>query len=747
MKDIRKQIEMDEDANLVIQALRGQGMNDDDAAVKGLQMRLIDVESADQSQLPYEYDPAALKAFFSKRPLLGLTRIVQVLSVGGGVFFNTIMDTLLNRMTPDLEVKRAIELRNIITSLGPFFIKLGQALSIRPDILSPRSMVELQKLCDKVPSFDSKIAFATIEAELGKTVDELFSEITPEPVAAASLGQVYKATLRTTGETVAVKVQRPAVLETVSLDLYLARELGMFIRNFPALADKLDAVALLDEFAYRFYQELDYNLECENGLRIQREMQKLPMVKIPDNFPAYTSRRVHVAEWVDGEKLSQSKADDVGALVNLGVITYLTQLLESGFFHADPHPGNMLRTTDGKLCILDFGLMTEIDDSVKYGMIEAIAHLINRDYTEIGQDFINLGFIPEGTDTTPIVPALTKVFDVALAGGGAKSINFQELAADLAEITFQFPFMIPPYFALVIRAISVLEGIALVGNPNFAIIDEAYPYIARRLMTDDSPRLRAALRYMVYGKEGTFDADKLIDLLDALEKFSAVRDEGDGSAFKVDGVRGSRVVGSAGDFRGSQKVDISDRDMDIGDGRFRVTTLTVDANEAVQLDKDETTVREALRFFFSPEGQVFRDFMLEELVTVVDASSRDAIQEITRNLGLGGFPVPSLFRALNPKLSEKDRTMVQQVGKLIQFLFGDFEGSLASDQPGVRGRFASDPIRNDRIRQLIPVAREYSPQLREFGTLLVQRLTEKSLSRGLNWASGRLLGASPSPAT
>jgi aarF domain-containing kinase len=307
--------------------------------------------------------------------------------------------------------------------------------------------------------------------------------------------------------------------------------------------------------------------------------------------------------------------------------------------------------------------------------------------------------------------------------------------------------MIPPYFALVIRAISVLEGIALVGNPNFAIIDEAYPYIARRLMTDDSPRLRAALRYMVYGKEGTFDADKLIDLLDALEKFSAVRDEGDGSAFKVDGVRGSRVVGSAGDFRGSQKVDISDRDTDIGDGRFRVTTLTVDANEAVQLDKDETTVREALRFFFSPEGQVFRDFMLEELVTVVDASSRDAIQEITRNLGLGGFPVPSLFRALNPKLSEKDRTMVQQVGKLIQFLFGDFEGSLASDQPGVRGRFASDPIRNDRIRQLIPVAREYSPQLREFGTLLVQRLTEKSLSRGLNWASGRLLGASPSPAT
>jgi len=164
----------------------------------------------------------------------------------------------------------------------------------------------------------------------------LFSEISPEPIAAASLGQVYKATLRDTGDEVAVKVQRPNVLETVSLDLYLARELGMIARTFPALSSRLDAVALLDEFAYRFYQELDYNLECENGLKIREQMSVLPMVVIPDNFPEYTSRRVHVAEWVNGEKLSQSTADDVGALVNLGVITYLTQLLEAGFFHADP---------------------------------------------------------------------------------------------------------------------------------------------------------------------------------------------------------------------------------------------------------------------------------------------------------------------------------------------------------------------------------------------------------------------------
>jgi aarF domain-containing kinase len=236
---------------------------------------------------------------------------------------------------PDQQVLRAGQLRDLLTSLGPFYIKIGQALSIRPDILSPRSMVELQKLCDKVPCYDSAIAYATIERELGRPVRELFTDITAEPVAAASLGQVYKARLAATGEAVAVKVQRPAVLETVSLDLYLARQVGMLVRKIPALAQRLDPVALLDEFAYRFYQELDYNLECANGLRMEREMKVLPMVKIPKNYPAYTSRRVHVAEWIEGEKLSQSTADDVSALVNLGVITYLTQLLESGFFHAE----------------------------------------------------------------------------------------------------------------------------------------------------------------------------------------------------------------------------------------------------------------------------------------------------------------------------------------------------------------------------------------------------------------------------
>lgn len=359
-----KLVNEEEEAELLIEALRGRSMNEDDRAADGVRLQLIENisfisgenDTSGVSLLKEEYDPEALKQFFSKRPLVVMARILQIMQVGGSYLLSLLLDQIYFQLLafqgsgkkgktyrdhPQLELKRAAQLRDIITSLGPFFIKLGQALSIRPDILSPRTMVELQKLCDKVPSFNSDIAFQTIESELGKNVSAIFSYISPEPLAAASLGQVYKATLLDTGESVAVKVQRPSVLETVSLDLYLARELGLLLKNIQAAASntnmnsnknnlRLDTVALLDEFAYRFYQELDYQLECQNGLKIRQQMSVLPMVVIPKNYPQYTTRRVHVAEWVEGEKLSQSKADDVGALVNLGVITYLTQLLEFG---------------------------------------------------------------------------------------------------------------------------------------------------------------------------------------------------------------------------------------------------------------------------------------------------------------------------------------------------------------------------------------------------------------------------------
>merc|ERR1719247_3643863 len=560
----------------------------------------------------------------------------------------------------------------------------------------------------------------TIRDDLGcADVAEIFSKITPEPVAAASLGQVYQATLRASGEEVAVKVQRPYVLETVSLDLHLARMLGLLLRKTP-ISQRIDVVGLLDEFAANFYQELDYELECANGIRVAEDMKKIPRVLIPKNYPEYTSRRVHTAQWVVGEKLSQSTADDVGELVNLGVITYLTQLLDTGFFHADPHPGNMLRTPDGQLVILDFGLMTTITPEQKYGMVEAIAHLINRDYALIGEDFKNMDFIPREADTAPIVPALSKVFDVALAGGGAKSINFQELAADLAEITYEFPFRIPPYSALIIRAISVLEGIALVGNPQFAIIDEAYPYLSRKLLTDDSPRMREALRYMVYGEGKTFDVDRVIDLLQALEKFVAVRDTGDGTAYKVDGVRGGVDVGKAGDALGTRALTPAP------------TPEVVAAPEPSPLGASSTdaAARAALGFFFSAEGEVLRAFLLDEVVRAADALNRDALGALTVAVTTRDSRGPSsLLTALSPPVRPEDQEALDAIRRLLDFFLGSAEGS--DSTPLASLGLDADALR--RAHSVLPVLRENQQELRRFGLEIVGRLLELQTARTIGW--------------
>mmetsp|Transcript_11709 Transcript_11709/g.20742 ORF Transcript_11709/g.20742 Transcript_11709/m.20742 type:complete len:849 (+) Transcript_11709:47-2593(+) len=694
MRAQRKQLEEseDEELKLMMQGLRGSGINDSDQQVEGLEMRLVDIPTDEDTGLPLTYDPEELKNYFDRLPGVQLQRIFQIMSTGGPLIAGVIWDRITGRNDVSAQVERAAQFNEIVTTLGPFFIKLGQALSIRPDLLSPRAMVELQKLCDKVPSYSSEIAMATLEKEYTNkfakptTKMDIFSSITPEPVAAASLGQVYKATLREpAGTEVAVKVQRPAVLETVSLDLYLIRKAAQFIKYLQEIgardARRTDFVALLDEFAARIYEEMDYNKECTNGLQVEKDMAGLERVKIPKNYEQYCARKVHVAEWVEGEKLSQSQAGDIRELVNVGVVAYLTQLLDKGLFHADPHPGNMLRTPDGRLAILDFGLMTKITDDQRYGMVEAIAHLVHRDYAEIGTDFRNLDFIPAGVDVKPIVPALSRVFDSALAGGGAKGINFNELSADLAQITFEFPFRIPPYFALIIRAIGVLEGIALVGDPDFAIIDEAYPYLSKQLLTDPSDRLRAAFRYMVYGKEGNFDADRLIDLLRALEAFRLTEKAPDAEEIAAKAAA-SQASGGAGLVQDTERTETGLRREQMKERRVgdRPTSWAA-ATEASSSDG----AREALTFLLSADGAFFREFLVEETVKGVDCLGRSGLQALGKQLaaisplrllpGVGpaisASPLGPFGDLFAPPLTPEEEKIVTNTTKLLAFLLGD----------------------------------------------------------------------------
>ncbi|KAL0742705.1 hypothetical protein Bca4012_084218 [Brassica carinata] len=617
IKRVRAQMEEDEQLSVLMRGLRGQNLKDSTFADDSIQLRLV--ETGESSEfLPLVYDPATISAYWGKRPRAVASRVVQLLSVAGG-FLSRLAGDVINKKVKENEVARAIELREIVTSLGPAYIKLGQALSIRPDILSPAAMTELQKLCDKVPSFPDDVAMALIEEELGKPWHEVYSELSPSPIAAASLGQVYKGRLKENGDLVAVKVQRPFVLETVTVDLFVIRNLGLFLRKFPQASFCLMAQLI---------------------------------VVVPKTYQNYTSRKVLTTQWIDGEKLSQSIESDVGELVNVGVICYLKQLLDTGFFHADPHPGNMIRTPDGKLAILDFGLVTKLTDDQKYGMIEAIAHLIHRDYDAIVKDFVKLGFIPDGVNLAPILPVLAKVFDQALEGGGAKNINFQELAADLAQITFDYPFRIPPYFALIIRAIGVLEGIALVGNPEFAIVDEAYPYIAQRLLTDESPRLREALRYTIYGKTGVFDAERFIDVMQAFETFITAAKSGGGE-----------------DMNGGMA--------ELALLQNQTTSLVPSFPASASQPNQPAQTRVALSFLLSEKGNFFREFLLDEIVKGIDAITREQLVQAMAVFGFRNAPpvfgmVPTLgpFRpaALLPSVTEEDKVILNNVQKVIEFL-------------------------------------------------------------------------------
>ena len=694
MREARKRMEEDEDLSILMAGLRGTNIDDSDFAADGVQMKVVDLDKLKNDELgdelPLYYDPELIASYWARRPAAVAQRVAQLVSIGGS-FIAGIVSDFVTKSVEKNAVKRAIQLREIVTSLGPAYIKLGQALSIRPDILTPAAMNELQKLCDKVPSFSNELAFATLEAELGCKWQDVYSELGPDPVAAASLGQVYKAKLKETGEVVAVKVQRPAVLETVSIDLFVLRKVGVFLKRFPAITT--DVVGLLDEWAARFFEELDYNLEGSNQTKFAESIKKdLPQVVVPRTYAQYTRRKVITSEWLEGEKLSQSTADDVGDLVNIGVICYLKQLLDTGFFHADPHPGNLIRTPDGRLAILDFGLMTQIDDNIKYGMIEAISHLIHRDYEAIVKDFVTLDFIPEGTDLKPILPVLGRVFDQALEGGGAKNINFQELAADLAQITFDYPFRIPPYFALIIRAIGVLEGIALVGNPDFALVDEAYPYIAKRLLTDDSPRLREALRYMVYGKKQVFDADRMIDLLEALETFRAASLMSQGDPTKQAASPRLALNSTAAQSKGEQKL-----------------------------------TREALQFVLSPEGSFFREFLLDEAVKGIDALNRDNSIRLLTAFGLQNASVPVFLPGfpalvpLSPKMTTEDKATLASTTKLLNFLLR----GTRSDE--INFRDLSFSAASARVNT--QAFNEISPLLPAVATQIVPELTRRLSSR------------------
>ena len=471
------------------------------------------------TQEPLRYQPGRDARWLLLRPWIYLPRALQI----GWALLGMVLSLLIRGGSNDPDVQRQLArtLLKTLTNLGPCFIKVGQALSTRPDLIRRDWLDELTRLQDDLPAFDHAIALRTIQDDLGAPVEQLFEDFPERPIAAASLGQVYKARLH--GQTfVAVKVQRPNLTFILRRDMVLIRSLGVLVAPLLPLNLGFGLGEIIDEFGRSLFEEIDYVREADNADRFSALFADNPAVTIPRVERLLTSRRVLTTSWIEGTKLRDrqeltAQRLDPSALIRTGVISGLQQLLEFGYFHADPHPGNLFALAGrtgalGHVAYVDFGMMDSISDSDRLTLTGAVVHLINRDFEALAKDFQSLGFLAPNADLKPIVPALEEVLGGSL-GDEVGSFNFKAITDRFSELMYDYPFRVPARFALIIRAVVSQEGLALRLDPEFRIIAVAYPYVARRLLAGDTREMREKLLEVIFDNQGQLRTERLESLL------------------------------------------------------------------------------------------------------------------------------------------------------------------------------------------------------------------------------------------
>ena len=415
---------------------------------------------------------------------------------------------------------------NVITDLGPCFIKLGQALSTRPDLVRQDWLTELTNLQDNLPPFKHKIALKIIEDELGLPANELFDDFPDEPIASASLGIVYKARKKN-NNFCAVKVQRPNLYFLIRRDIVILKILATTFGSFLPLNIGVGIGEIIDEFGKALFDEIDYEQEGKNALKFADLFKSNPNVFIPKLEKDFSSKRVITTSWIDGVKLRDREILEQNDLIPSSyirtcVISGLQQLFEYGYFHADPHPGNMFALKggsldNGHLAYVDFGMMDTITNSDRLTLIKAIVHLINQEYLLMAKDFQKLGFLTKEQDLEQLVEPLKEVLGGSF-GAEVGNFNLKNVTDKFSKLMYSYPFRVPSRFALIIRAVVSQEGLALRLDPEFKILKIAYPYIAKKLLTDNSDEIVNILLEVVFDNEGRIQIDKLESLLNTLFK-------------------------------------------------------------------------------------------------------------------------------------------------------------------------------------------------------------------------------------
>lgn len=375
--------------------------------------------------------------------------------------------------------RRAKWLVDRLMNLGPTFIKIGQSLSTRADLIPLEYIEQLTQLQDRVPEFNSQEAIRVIETELGQTLDNLFESFTVSPLACASLGQVHRAQLLS-GEEVVIKVQRPNLEGLFNLDFELLHRLTRWLNIFPVVK-KYNLEAIYQEFFELLFQEIDYIHEGKNADRFRENFKNYPQVKVPLVYWQYTTRKVLTLEYVPGIKVDDretllANGINVDGIIQLGICSYLKQLLQDGFFQSDPHPGNMAVSQEGELIFYDFGTMFEVKSVAKDQMIETFFAVLRKDTETVLKTLVYMGLIEPVRDLQPVRNILQFLLD-EFRDKPVDVRVFEQISDQVYLMFKQQPFRLPPQMTFIIKSVTTLDGIARSLDPQYNLLAASQPFV------------------------------------------------------------------------------------------------------------------------------------------------------------------------------------------------------------------------------------------------------------------------------
>jgi predicted unusual protein kinase regulating ubiquinone biosynthesis (AarF/ABC1/UbiB family) len=410
--------------------------------------------------------------------------------------FFLLWDNFFRNNSSKQRQKRAKWLVKNLLQLGPTFIKIGQALSTRADLIPLEYIQELSQLQDQVPPFNSDEAIAVIETELGESVGDLFDSFEIEPLASASLGQVHRAKLYT-GQEVVVKVQRPGLEKIFNLDFEVVHRLIRLLTRYFTSFKKYNLEAIYEEFFGLLFQEIDYIHEGKNAERFKVNFRGYAQIRVPKIYWKYSTKKILTLEYLPGIKVDDRAALEANninldKIIQLGICSYLKQLLLDGFFQSDPHPGNMAVSQRGELIFYDFGTMAEVKTFAKDQMIQVFFAILKKDTDKVVETLVYMGLVEPLNDMSPV----KRIVAFLLENFREKPVDIREFEKISDEVYLMFksqPFRLPPQMTFILKSLTTLDGIARALDPQYNLLAASQPFVKSLALSNGKSSLVKAI--------------------------------------------------------------------------------------------------------------------------------------------------------------------------------------------------------------------------------------------------------------